>query len=95
MKADVLVLGAGMVGVSAALHLQSRGRAVVLVDRRGAAEETSFGNAGVIQREAVVPYSFPRDPWQVLRYAFNRLPESQLVWKDLPYVAPWLWQHFR
>ncbi len=32
LKADVLVLGAGMVGVSAALHLQQRGRDVILVD---------------------------------------------------------------
>ena len=32
-KADVLVLGAGMVGVGAALHLQQRGRDVILVDR--------------------------------------------------------------
>ena len=31
-KADVLVLGAGMVGVSAALHLQKLGRDVILVD---------------------------------------------------------------
>ena len=61
MHSDVIVLGAGMVGISAALHLQSRGRSVVLVDRRGPAEETSFGNAGVIQREAVLPYTFRRD----------------------------------
>ena len=46
-KADVLVLGAGMVGVGAALHLQQRGRDVILVDRHElAGEETSFGNAG-------------------------------------------------
>ena len=41
-----------MVGVSVALHLQRRGRDVVLVDRRGAGEETSYGNAGLIQRNA-------------------------------------------
>ena len=33
LKADVIVLGAGMVGVSAALHLQKRGRNAVLIDR--------------------------------------------------------------
>src|SRR5205809_566241 len=38
MRADVIVLGAGMVGVGVALHLQQRGRDVVLVDRRGAGE---------------------------------------------------------
>ena len=34
MDFDVIVLGAGIVGVSAALHLQDRGRRVALVDRR-------------------------------------------------------------
>lgn len=95
MTSDVLVLGAGMVGVSAALALQARGRSVTLVDRRGAAEETSHGNAGIIQREAVLPYTFPRDPWVVLSYAFNRLPEANLHHRDLPGLAPWLWRHFR
>ena len=61
MKSDVIVLGAGMVGISAALHLLKRGRSVVLLDRRGPAEETSYGNAGLIQREGIVPYMFPRD----------------------------------
>ena len=55
MRADVVVLGAGIVGVSVALHLQKRGRAVVLVDRRGPGEETSFGNAGLIQSEGSTP----------------------------------------
>lgn len=42
LRADVLVLGAGMVGVSAALRLQEDGRDVILVDRhRLAGEETS------------------------------------------------------
>ena len=45
MKADAVVLGAGMVGGSCALHLQARGRSVVLVDRRGAAER--FGAAAI------------------------------------------------
>ena len=51
MNADCLVLGAGIVGVSVALHLLQRDRSVALVDRRGAGEETSFGNGGLIQRE--------------------------------------------
>lgn len=94
MTSDVLVLGAGMVGVSAALALQGRGRSVTLVDRRGAAEETSHGNAGVIQREAVLPYSFPRDLKVILDYALNRRPEANIHYRDLPLLAPWLWRHF-
>ena len=60
-----------MVGVGVALHLQQRGRDVVLVDRRGAGEETSYGNAGLIQREAVIPYTFPREFGVILSYAMN------------------------
>ena len=37
-SSDVVVLGAGMVGICVALHLQKRSRSVVLVDRRGAAD---------------------------------------------------------
>ena len=56
LKADVLVLGAGMVGVSAALHLQKRGRRVVLIDRHNiAGEETSYGNGGLIECASVFP----------------------------------------
>jgi D-amino-acid dehydrogenase len=95
MTPDVIVLGAGMVGVSAALHLQQRGRSVVLIDRRGAAEETSYGNAGIIQVEGVVPYPFPRDVAKLAKYAFNMLPESNLHWTALPKLAPWLVRYFR
>ena len=76
LKADVLVLGAGMVGVSAALHLQKRGRNVVLIDRHEVAgEETSHGNGGLIECASVFPHMFPRDLGQILRYAFLRAPQ--------------------
>src|ERR1700720_3337910 len=77
LKADVLVLGAGMVGVGAALHLQKRGRDVILVDRHKlAGEETSFGNGGIIECASVFPYMFPRDFGQILQYALNRSPKA-------------------
>lgn len=66
---ETIVLGAGMVGVSIAYHLAERGHSVTLVDRRAPGQETSFGNAGLIQREAVRPHPFPRDlanMWRVL-----------------------------
>ncbi|MDX2201363.1 MAG: FAD-binding oxidoreductase [Hyphomicrobiaceae bacterium] len=93
-RADVLVLGAGMVGVSTALHLQRRGASVVLIDRRGVAEETSYGNAGLIQREGIVPYAFPRDLRLLSQYAFNMLPEAHFHWGAMPAIAPWLVRYF-
>ncbi|MBO0766789.1 MAG: FAD-binding oxidoreductase, partial [Hyphomicrobiaceae bacterium] len=95
IRTDVIVLGAGIAGVSAALHLQQRGRTVALIDRRGPGEETSYGNAGIIQREGVVPYPFPRDPALMVKYAFNLLPEANLHWSALPRIAPWLFQYWR
>ncbi len=94
MKSDVLVLGAGMVGISAAIHLQKRGRAVVLVDRRGPAEETSFGNAGLIQREGVVPYMFPREWATVFRYALNNSADASYHLSSLPKIGPWLFRYW-
>ncbi len=94
-KADVLILGAGMVGVGAALHLQRRGRDVILVDRHPlAGEETSFGNAGVIECASVFPYMFPREFGQILQYALNRSPQVRYQISDLPTFLPWLVRYF-
>jgi len=95
LKADVLVLGAGMVGVSAALHLQKRGRDVILLDRHTlAGQETSFGNAGIIECASVFPYMFPRDVAQIFRYAINRAPQVRYEVADLPAFLPWLARYF-
>jgi len=95
LKADVLVLGAGMVGVSAALHLQQRGRDVILVDRHElAGEETSYGNAGLIECASVFPYMFPRDFGQILQYAVNSAPQVRYQFADLPLFLPWLVRYY-
>ncbi|HEX2828013.1 MAG TPA: FAD-dependent oxidoreductase [Burkholderiales bacterium] len=98
MRSDIVVLGAGIVGISVALHLQKRGRSVALVDRRGAAEETSFGNAGLIQKEGVYPYGFPHDFSALVRYGFNRTIDAYYHASALPGLAPFLaryWMHSR
>lgn len=92
---DVLILGAGIVGVSTALHLQARGRSVCLVDQDLPGRGTSFGNAGLIERASVVPYSFPRSIRQLLGYAANRHSALRFEWRALPALAPWLWRYWR
>jgi D-amino-acid dehydrogenase len=95
LRTDVLVLGAGMVGVGAALHLQKRGRDVILVDRHNlAGEETSYGNSGIIECASVFPYMFPRDFAQILQYALNRAPSVRYRPADLPEFLPWLVRYF-
>lgn len=78
-----------MVGVSVALHLQRRGRQVLLVDRRPAGQETSFGNAGIIQREAVRPRAFPRELAELVRIGLKRGLDTRYDLLALPsYAAP-------
>jgi D-amino-acid dehydrogenase len=90
MRADVVVLGAGIIGVSVAVHLQKHGRAVALVDRRGPGEETSFGNAGLIQSEGIFPYGFPHDFGALVRYAMNNTTDAHYHLGALPKLVPFL-----
>lgn len=64
-----------MVGVSTALALQMLGDSVALIDRNGIGRETSYGNAGAIQTEAVEPYAFPRNLATLARVAMRRSDE--------------------
>jgi len=89
-RTDALVLGAGIVGTSIALHLAKRGLAVALVDRRGPGEETSYGNAGVIEGNTLLPHPFPRGLSALLRIALKRATEANYHLSFLPRVAPWL-----
>jgi D-amino-acid dehydrogenase len=93
---DAIVLGAGIVGVSAALALSARGRTVALVDRLPeVAGETSFGNSGIVQSEGVLPYLFPRAPSEITRAAVNRDPRAHVRHAALPSIAPAIWRYFQ
>jgi D-amino-acid dehydrogenase len=93
---DVLVVGAGAVGLFCAYHLRRSGRSVVLVERGpiGGPQSCSSGNTGLVGSQGAAPLAEPA----VLAHGLRRLldPESPL------YVRPrwdrdlvrWLW-HFR
>jgi D-amino-acid dehydrogenase len=68
---------------------------VAIVDRLGrVAGETSFGNTGIVQSEAVFPYVFPRAPSEILKAALNRDPRAHIRYLALPSIAPFLWRYF-
>ena len=79
-----IVLGAGMVGTSTAIALQDRGWDVALVDRKAPGQETSFGNAGIIQSEAVEPYAMPRSIAKLFDIAFGRTNDVHYSLGELP-----------
>jgi D-amino-acid dehydrogenase len=89
-RTDVIVLGAGIVGTSAALHLAKRSVAVALIDRRGPGEETSYGNAGIIEGNTLFPHAFPSGLGALLRIALLRAPEANYHLTALPKLLPWL-----
>ena len=95
MHCQTIVLGAGIVGVSTALHLQARGRKVVLIDRDEPGSGTSHGNAGLIERSSVIPYAFPRDLAKLARYGLNQQSDVRFSWRYLPKAAPWLLSYWR
>ena len=95
MKSHILVLGAGMVGTCTALHLAQRGHSVALVDRGAPGGETSYGNSGIIQREAVEPYAFPRDGASLLKVAFKRGMDVNYHFGALPFLLPHLARYWQ
>ncbi len=87
---DIIVLGAGIVGTSIAVHLAQRGLAVALVDRSGPGEGTSYGNAGIIEGDTIFPAAFPADWVALARIALKRSPQVNYHLTHLPRMAPWL-----
>ncbi|NMN99094.1 FAD-dependent oxidoreductase [Antrihabitans stalactiti] len=69
---SVIVVGAGIVGLSTAWFLQERGVEVTVVDRTGIAAGASAGNAGWIAPALTLPLNKPA----VLRYAMKSLFDS-------------------
>lgn len=82
---SAIVLGAGMAGVSTALALIDRGWTVTLVDRKAPGLETSFGNAGIIQAEAVEPYAMPRSIRDLVDIAFGQTNDVFYAIRELPF----------
>lgn len=93
MSKSIIVLGAGSVGIGTAIHLLQRGWNVTLIDRKGPARETSYGNAGVINGHSVIPINNPSLIKNLPKYLLNNKAHVRY---SLPYVLkrlPWVW-HF-
>jgi len=89
-RTDAIVLGAGIVGVSVALHLVKRGLAVTLIDRGEPGRGTSYGNAGIIEANTLFPVAFPGSLRSLLRIALKWAPEASYHASFLARVMPWL-----
>lgn len=89
-RTDAIVLGAGIVGTSAAVQLAKRGLSVALVDRQGPGEGTSYGNAGILEGNTFFPYPFPTNPVTLIKIALKQATEANYHLAHLPKLLPWL-----
>jgi D-amino-acid dehydrogenase len=86
----VIVIGAGIVGVSCAIHLQRRGFAVTIVDRLPPGDGTSFGNAGVLAACSMVPVPMPGLLAKAPKMLLDPDGPLFLKWSYLPRLLPFL-----
>lgn len=85
----VLVIGAGVIGVTSAWYLQNAGHQVTVVDReKGPALETSYANGGMVSWGYATPWAAPGVPFKAIRWLFDR--DAPLVLNWLP--SPSLWR---
>jgi D-amino-acid dehydrogenase len=93
-KRTVGVIGAGMVGVTAASFLLRKGHDVIILDPSNPGEGTSFGNAGCFNGSSVVPMSMPGMIRNVPGWLTDPLGPLVVRWSYLPTLAPWLVRFF-
>lgn len=89
-RRSIIVVGAGIVGASAALALQRDGHEVLLLDREGPAAGASFGNAGGIVDGSCAPTAMPGLMFDVLKMIGRPLSPLTIRPAYLPSLLPWL-----
>ncbi|MFZ1196863.1 MAG: FAD-dependent oxidoreductase, partial [Pseudolabrys sp.] len=86
----VVVMGAGVVGVTTAWYLRQQGHDVTVVDRQAKpAAETSHANGGQISVSHAEPWANPSAPLKVLRWLFNE--DAPLLIRLRADPAQWRW----
>lgn len=87
---DIVVAGAGIVGLACAFRLQAAGRRVLLLDRDAPGMGASFGNAGHIATEQVFPLASPAVIRGAPGYLFNKDSPLRIAPAYLLSILPWL-----
>ncbi|MEJ6709361.1 MAG: FAD-binding oxidoreductase [Amylibacter sp.] len=90
MSKPIIIIGAGMVGISTAIWLQRSGHRVILLDRGKPGMGASYGNAGLIAQWAIVPVNTPSLWKDAPKYLLNPNSPLFLKWTHLPKMLPWI-----
>jgi len=89
-SSDVLVIGAGVIGLACAFRLAREGQRVLLLDREPPGLGASFGNAGHIATEQIFPLASPETIRGALRYLFDSEGPLRIRPAYLLSILPWL-----
>ncbi|MBC8653493.1 FAD-dependent oxidoreductase, partial [Providencia vermicola] len=89
----VLVLGAGVIGVTTAWYLAQEGHEVLVVDRQhDVAEETSAANAGQISPGYATPWGAPGIPLKAVKWMFEKHAPLAIRPDGTLFQLRWMWQ---
>ena len=87
---NILILGSGVIGATAAWYLAKAGHQVTVIDRQGGpALETSFANAGEVSPGYSAPWAGPGVPMKAVKWLLMR--HSPLVIRPMLDAAMWRW----
>ena len=90
IKADIVILGGGVIGLSIALKMLNSGREVILIDPQEPGTGTSYGNAGTIAEYAVLPVGTPEIIKKLPSLLFNKNSPISIKRSEILTLAPWL-----
>lgn len=94
-RPDVIVIGAGVIGLSTAIAAQSRGLAVMVVDREGPAAGASAGNAGAFAFTDILPLASPGILKKAPKWLLDPLGPLSVPPAYALQIAPWMFRFWR
>jgi D-amino-acid dehydrogenase len=92
---EVVVIGAGVIGLSAALMAQARGLSVTVVDREGPAAGASAGNAGAFAFTDILPLASPGILRRAPKWLLDPLGPLTIPPAYALQITPWLYRFWR
>jgi D-amino-acid dehydrogenase len=94
-RRNVIVIGAGVVGLATGLTLRSRGLEVTVIDREGPAAGASAGNAGAFAFTDILPLASPRIIRQAPKWLLDPLGPLSVPPAYALKIAPWMWRFWK
>ena len=87
---DITVIGAGIIGMAAAVTLQRDGHKVTVIDSLAPGQGCSFGHGGALSTGQCIPFSLPGMLAKVPGWLVDPLSPLAVRWRYLPKALPWL-----